>query len=222
MGASPRLGVSRARSVCWQAGRSPVVASCRCSFFSSFFSRRFVEAEGAGRTQSSQHSPTGPATGFPSAWLLAPSPLPPLPSRQPTCCDLWEGLAQGSQTGKFPVYTRIPWKMSLVNLFLSLTSLNCEIIFLSAPRVPTLHGSHMTSCILACAPSHLGRTWDGWQLVEGSLSLLACLLRLGDCGRWGIPLSPTLLITRIEAGTKSMRPLGFVFSHCTYRGHVPA
>ena len=67
-----------------------------------------VEAEGARRTLSSQHSPARPATSFPSAWLLAPSPLPPLPSRQPTCCDLWEGLAQGSQTGKFPVYTRIP------------------------------------------------------------------------------------------------------------------
>lgn len=63
-------------------------------------------------------------------------PAPPSPNvllslyRQPACCDLWVSTAWGSQTGKFPVYTRIPWKMSLVNLFLSLTSLNCEIIFL--------------------------------------------------------------------------------------------
>lgn len=59
--------------------------------------------------------------GEPSPWARPPSqrlaslclaalPLAPfpLPSRQPTHCDLWEGLAQGSQTGKFPVYTRIP------------------------------------------------------------------------------------------------------------------
>lgn len=68
--------------------------------------------------------------------FLPPAPAPPSPNvllslyRQPACCDLWVSAAQGSQTGKFPVYTRIPWKMSLVNLFLSLTSLNCETIFL--------------------------------------------------------------------------------------------
>lgn len=37
-----------------------------------------------------------------------PQPLRRLPRRQPACCDLWEDLARGSQTGKFPVYTRIP------------------------------------------------------------------------------------------------------------------
>lgn len=78
--------------------------------------------------------------GFFSPWTYAglspQSPAPPSPNtllslyRQPACCDLWVSTARGSQTGKFPVYTRIPWKMSLVNLFLSLTSLNCEIIFL--------------------------------------------------------------------------------------------
>lgn len=79
-------------------------------------------------------------TFFFSPWTYAGfSPQPPAPPspnvllslyRQPACCDLWVSTARGSQTGKFPVYTRIPWKMSLVNLFLSLTSLNCEIVFL--------------------------------------------------------------------------------------------
>lgn len=69
-------------------------------------------------------------------WFLSPPPPFHLQTwllslyRQPACCDLWVSTVRGSQTGKFPVYTRIPWKMSLVNLFLSLTSLNCEIIFL--------------------------------------------------------------------------------------------
>lgn len=56
--------------------------------------------------------------------------------RQPACCDLWVSTVRGSQTGKFPVYTRIPWKMSLVNLFLSLTSSNCAIIFLKPTTLP--------------------------------------------------------------------------------------
>lgn len=59
-------------------------------------------------------SPIPPSTStlasgwHPSVSGSLPSAFPPLQSQHLTCCDLWEGLAQGSQTGKFPVYTRIP------------------------------------------------------------------------------------------------------------------
>lgn len=69
-------------------------------------------------------------------WFLPPPPSPNVLLslyRQPACCDLWASAVRGSQTGKFPVYTRIPWKMSLVNLFLSLTSSNCEILWNPLP-----------------------------------------------------------------------------------------
>lgn len=93
------------RSVCRRVGRNPVVGAA-LSFPFSFPSASWRE-EVPG-----EHGPSSAAalaaSGFPSAPLLSPSPLPPLPSRQPTCCDLWEGLTQGSETGKFPVYTRIP------------------------------------------------------------------------------------------------------------------
>lgn len=68
--------------------------------------------------------------------------------RQPACCDLWVSTVRGSQTGKFPVYTRIPWKMSLVNLFLSLMSSNCKIIFLKPTTLASTNSQKLKRPLL--------------------------------------------------------------------------
>lgn len=132
---------------------------------------------------------------FPPWTYAGFSPPPPSPNvllslyRQPACCDLWVSTARGSQTGKFPVYTRIPWKMSLVNLFLSLTSSNCEIIWNLLPSPSQTLRSSKGSCsasrrsqfipLLVVGKKCVIETYF-WNFFIQFVSLFVCYLLEGE------------------------------------------
>lgn len=55
----------------------------------------------------------------------------------------------------------------------------------------------------------------------GDLRPLAHPLGPGTCGQSGLPLPPTLSVTRIDAGAESRRPLGFLLAQWPTEGTAP-